>query len=54
MEILKQGVMPDLRKQFKCEDCGCVWIAEKNEYRAVIGEYQSTEYRCKCPCCGNI
>lgn len=54
MQILKDGVKPDTRKQFRCDNCGCVWIADKNEYMTRIGEYQSVEYPCPCPCCGEI
>ena len=54
MEILKEGVKPDTRKQVRCSDCGCVWIAYKQEYRTRPGEYQEVEYVCNCPCCGEI
>ncbi len=52
MEILKDGKIPDTRKDFRCSDCGCVFRAEKGEWKAHTGEYQSVDYVCTCPCCG--
>lgn len=52
MEILKPGKIPDTRKDFQCSDCGCVFCAEKGEWKAKTGEYQSVDYACTCPCCG--
>lgn len=54
MEILKDGKIPDTRKDFSCFDCGCVFRAEKGEWKAHPGEYQSVDYVCTCPCCGKI
>ena len=52
MEILKDGKIPDTRKDFQCSYCGCVFRAEKGEWKAQPGEYQSVDYLCACPCCG--
>lgn len=52
MEILKPGKIPDTRLDFRCMYCGCAFRAEKGEWKAHTGEYQSVEYSCACPCCG--
>lgn len=46
MEILKQGNI-DKRKKFTCENCGCIFIAEKDEYYR-----EDSRLISKCPCCG--
>lgn len=38
-------------KRFKCDSCGCVFEAEKDEY--ITGsQYNNIFYQCKCPECG--
>lgn len=52
MKIIKAGKKPEYKRRFECRECGCVFIAEKSEYRTVAEEYQCVSYVCKCPCCG--
>lgn len=52
MEIIKEGKIPDTRRDFRCSYCGCMFRAEKGEWKAQQGEYQTIDYVCGCPCCG--
>lgn len=45
----KQSVLQTRR--FKCDRCGCVFEADKGEYKSV-SQYNDINYFCKCPCCG--
>lgn len=38
-------------KRFKCDSCGCVFDADKGEYKAGQ-QYNDLFYQCKCPDCG--
>lgn len=38
-------------KRFKCDFCGCVFEADKGEYK-VGTQYNSIYHQCKCPDCG--
>lgn len=52
MTILKPGDpnVSNKPKRFKCDVCGCVFDANKGEYR-VIQQYNDIGYQCECPCC---
>lgn len=56
MRIIRRGdpMRAAVRKQrlvkFECI-CGCVWIADKNEYKCEIDNYQDDVYVCACPTC---
>lgn len=55
MEILKHGRVNDIKKQvrFKCNGCGCVFIANDTEFHTYIGCITGNRrYSCKCPECG--
>lgn len=54
MKIIKNGNknLLSVTKRFKCEKCGCIFEANKNEYKAGT-QYNDTYYHCKCPQCDN-
>lgn len=56
MTIIKQGKIPDTSKKGKCDYCGCIFKAEKGEYKATgqLGVMHDglPNYNCECPCCG--
>lgn len=58
MKILKQGARTTNSKEFACERCGCVFVAEIGEYFSssqMEAVYENLgSYKCKCPCCGNM
>lgn len=52
MKVIKSGDIERTKKikTFECEKCGCVFQANKNEYKT--GEqYNEVYYYCKCPTC---
>lgn len=53
MKIIKQGNLEKLKqiKRFKCDNCGCVFEAEKDEYRYVCSSRNEDYYSCICPYC---
>lgn len=54
MTILKHGDPERLRKprNFKCDACGCIFVAEKHEYTTKQIDYDgSTTYEAVCPDC---
>lgn len=51
MEIIKHGTLPDKRKYFICDKCGCQFVADAAEYRHDIHRNEDF-YSCKCPDCG--
>lgn len=58
MKILQQGVLPRMYKKFVCENCGCVFEADKSEYFA-SGQMEVLHdglpnYKCECPTCKNM
>jgi len=52
MKIIKNGDMQKLKmtKHFSCKKCGCVFEADKDEYKSG-SQYNETYYFCKCPFC---
>lgn len=54
MKIVKEG-NPNWNKkpkEFTCRYCGCVFVADSNEY--VVDTWRNTKtYTCNCPCCDN-
>ena len=59
MKIIKQGLnkeeidaIRNRTKRFLCNTCGCVFEADKDEYKASV-DYQYTTYYCKCPNCND-
>lgn len=56
MKIIKPGKPPSSARVIKCSNCGCVFEAEKGEYKPssqmeVIHDGLDN-YKCDCPCCG--
>lgn len=51
MKVIKQGNY-DLKqtKRFHCKNCGCIFEADKSEYKDYV-QYNQTEYLCECPTC---
>ncbi len=49
-KIIVPGRIPTIARRFKCDYCGCVFDADKDEYkrRTLYGGIYNT---CKCPCC---
>ena len=56
MKIIKKGnrALAERKikqtKRFECETCGCIFEADKHEYKA--SDYD-TKYYAECPCCGS-
>ena len=55
MKILKQGRKTKKYKRFECKTCGCVFLAERSEYK-FEGRYFTMDgyedrYSCPCPNC---
>lgn len=56
MNIIKDGKFYTVTKQFTCKICGCVFTADKGEYRFASRTealYEGIEAVCRCPCCDN-
>lgn len=55
MKIIKEGDLNKLKKikRFECKECGCIFEAEKNEYKHG-SQYNDTYYYCECPFCHQI
>lgn len=53
MKIIQHGRPKSvfIVKRFKCSNCGCVFEADKGEYK-VGSHYNETYYYCPCPDCG--
>ena len=53
MIIIKQGDPDAIKnyKRFKCNRCGCIWKAEKGEYK-FGSQYNEGYYHMPCPTCG--
>lgn len=57
MKVLKEGDPNRAERfviqtrRFKCERCGCIFEADKGEYK-FVSQYNEVSYFCKCPCCG--
>lgn len=52
LHIVREGNKELLYKirTFECDECGCIFEANKDEYK--YGEqYNETYYYCVCPCC---
>ena len=47
MRIIKHGT----GKKFHCE-CGCIFIAEKGDYKEILSHPNEYLYKCNCPDCG--
>lgn len=54
MKILVPGNVDLLKnaKQFRCDVCGCIWVANNEEYNTDFSTKNETYYICDCPTCG--
>lgn len=52
MEIIKHGKHEESKKVevFRCSACGCIFKADKSEYKIEVDENLVVHY-CKCPEC---
>lgn len=55
MEIIKHGDHEKLLQimKFNCDNCGCIFKADKNEYSRESAPYNGVLYTCNCPECGD-
>ena len=55
MKIIKEGIVDPVTKRFECKACGCIFEANRGEYRAssnmeiMVGVLPA--YKCACPTC---
>lgn len=57
MKIIQHGNIDRLKKviEFKCKLCGCVFQAEKGEYKYQYSQRDDASwYEAKCPLCGYL
>lgn len=56
MEIIKQGNISKLKqtKKFECRWCGCIFLADDDEYKYSGSQYNELYYQCACPTCNNL
>lgn len=54
MKIIKEGNIERIKetKMFECKRCGCVFKADKGEYK-VGSHYNDIYFLCTCPTCGS-
>jgi hypothetical protein len=55
MQIIKKGDLDRLKNsiRFNCKKCGCVFIADNDEYQKHFDQYQGNWIEIHCPCCNN-
>lgn len=53
MFIVKEGDLSRLNKEktFECPECGCVFVAKKEEYITLTDYESNVFFKCRCPCC---
>lgn len=58
MRIIKDGTIPITTVTFECDECGCIFDAEKGEYmyssQMEVMHDGLGDYKCKCPCCNTM
>lgn len=56
MVIIKEGDLSrlDFIKTFKCNACGCEFLADHTEYEYAGTQYNIQYYKCKCPTCHSV
>ena len=58
MRIIKEGKVDSEPKRFECKACGCIFEADKGEYRkssnmeVMVGVLPA--YKCACPTCRKL
>lgn len=53
MEIIKKGNINAIKGSipFECERCGCIFKADKDEYKTMFDYSDNLIYLCHCPTC---
>ena len=53
MRVIVEGDLSLLKKekQFRCDCCGSIWYAEKDEYKDESNQIDGSLYACQCPMC---
>jgi rubredoxin len=58
MIIIKDGIIPSNIIRFNCENCGCIFEADKGEYQTStqmeVMHDGLAPYKCQCPRCKRI
>lgn len=54
IKIIKPGKKPDTNKRFKCSHCGCIFMADKDDYEEVNSLCNGYYLLIDCPTCGRI
>ena len=54
IKIIKLGKKPDTIKRFTCSRCGCVFMADVDDYEEEYSLCNSYYLKIDCPCCGYI
>ncbi len=49
--IVPGKLLSTTTRRFKCDNCDCVFDADKDEY-SCGSQYSDDYYCCICPCCG--
>ena len=54
MKILRYGKKELVTKsrKFECDNCKCVFVADKDEYLHSYNQLDGDIWGCNCPCCG--
>ena len=52
MKIIREGNLENIKnpKKFLCQRCGCIFEAEKDEYKG-HNHYNDIYFYAECPCC---
>ena len=55
VEILREGSEYTYNKmiRFECEQCGCLFDANKNEYKYCGNQIEGDDWKMTCPYCKN-
>jgi hypothetical protein len=56
MQIVRHGdkSLLDKIKKFECNECKCIFLANRSEYELCGMHYNIQHFACKCPTCGTI
>lgn len=52
IKIIKLGKKPDTVKRFKCRHCGCVFMADVDDYKKEYSLCNGYYLKVDCPTCG--
>lgn len=54
IKIIKLGKKPETTKRFTCRHCGCVFMADVDDYEKEYSLCNGYYLKIDCPCCGYI